>query len=281
MARSWGRQMSEAAPTQPAALARDIRCAYDGREVLHGLDLAVAGGEFLGVLGPNGSGKSTLLRAITGVLPLTSGEVRLFGRPLRELKRREIARRVGVVPQAGATPFEFTVREVVGMGRSPHIGRLRGERDSDRAAIEAALERTDTRELADRLISELSGGEAQRVIVARALAQEPELLLLDEPTAFLDLSHQIEVFELLRRLNRDEGMTVLCVSHDVNLASLYCDRLVLLRDGMVADEGRPGDVITPERIKEVYGASVLVDNETPSGRPRVTLLRSATEREEA
>lgn len=273
--------MSEASPTQPAALARDLRCAYDGREVLHGLDLELASGEFLGVLGPNGSGKSTLLRAMTGVLPLTAGEVRLFGRPLRELKRREIARRVGVVPQAGTTPFEFTVREVVGMGRTPHIGRLHGETDNDRAAVEAALERTDTRELADRLLSELSGGEAQRVIIARALAQEPELLLLDEPTAFLDLSHQVEVFELLRGLNRGESMTVLCVSHDVNLASLYCDRLVLLRDGVVADEGRPDDVITPERIKDVYGASVLVDNATPSGRPRVTLLTSAAPGEDA
>ncbi len=266
--------MTEPAAAQPAALARDIRCGYDGREVLRGLNIAVASGEFVGVLGPNGSGKSTLLRAMTGVLPVTSGEVRLFGEPLRDLGRRTIARRVGVVPQAGSTPFEFTVREVVGMGRTPHIGRLHGETDQDRVAIEAALERTDTRDLADRLISELSGGEAQRVIVARALAQEPELLLLDEPTAFLDLNHQIEVFELLRRLNRDEGLTVLCISHDVNLASLYCDRLVLLRDGLVADEGRPCDVITPERIKHVYGASVLVDDETPSGRPRVTLLRS-------
>jgi iron complex transport system ATP-binding protein len=271
--------MTEDAPREPAALAQRVRCGYDGREVLHGLDLALASGEFLGVLGPNGSGKSTLLRAMTGVLPLTAGEVRLFGKPLRELARREIARRVGVVPQAGAPPFEFTVREVVGMGRTPHIGRLHGETDRDCAAIEAALERTDTRDLADRLLSELSGGEAQRVIIARALAQEPELLLLDEPTAFLDLSHQIEVFELLRRLNRDEGLTVLCISHDVNLASLYCDRLVLLRDGVVADEGRPADVITPTRIKDVYGASVLVDDDTPSGRPRVTLLRSTSEEE--
>jgi iron complex transport system ATP-binding protein len=260
-----------------AVAARNLVCGYDGREVLHGLSLAVARGELVGVLGPNGSGKSTLLRAITGVLPLTSGEVELLGQPLRRLRRRDIARRVGVVPQGGRTVFEFTVREIVAMGRTPHVGRLQGETPHDRAAIEAALMRTDCTALAGRLVSELSGGEAQRAIIARALAQEPELLLLDEPTAFLDLSHQIEVFELLRRLNRAEGLTVVCISHDLNLASLYCDRLVLLRDGTVADEGRPSDVITAQRIREVYGASVLVDDDTPSGRPRITLLRSSGE----
>ncbi len=262
---------------EPAIAARHLVCGYDGREVLHDLSLSVARGELVGVLGPNGSGKSTLLRAVTGVLPLTSGEVELFGRSLGRLRRREIARRVGVVPQGGQTAFEFTVREIVAMGRTPHVGRLHGETTHDRAAIEAALARTDCGELADRLVSELSGGEAQRVIIARALAQEPELLLLDEPTAFLDLSHQIEVFELLRRLNRAEGLTVVCISHDLNLAALYCDRLVLLRDGRVADEGHPNDVVNAGRIKEVYGASVLVDRETPSGRPRVTLLRSPAE----
>ncbi len=262
---------------EPAIYAHNLTCGYDGREVLHGLSVTVARGEFVGVLGPNGSGKSTLLRAITGVLPLAAGEVELLGQPLRRLRRREIARRVGVVPQAGPAAFEFTVREVVAMGRAPHMARLQGETPHDRAAIEAALERTDCVALADRLISELSGGEAQRAIVARALAQEPELLLLDEPTAFLDLSHQGEIFELLRRLNRAEGLTVMCISHDLNLASLYCDRLVLLREGVVADEGRPEQVVTAERIKQVYGASVLVDSETPSGRPRVTLLRSGGE----
>jgi iron complex transport system ATP-binding protein len=179
---------------------------------------------------------------------------------------------VGVVPQASAVPFEFTAREIVAMGRTPHITRLHGESDHDRRAVQAAMERTDTLELSDRPISELSGGEAQRVIIARALAQEPELLLLDEPTAFLDLNHQIEIFELLRRLNRDEGLTVVCVSHDLNLASVYCDRLVLLRDGRVAADGTPSEVVTVHRIREIYGAQVLVDEATPSGRPRVTLL---------
>jgi len=259
---------------EPAIHARSIVCGYDGREVLHGLDVEICLGEFVGVLGPNGSGKSTLLRAITGVLPLSAGEVDLFGGPVSRANRREIARRVGVVPQAALIPFEFTVREVVAMGRTPHIARLHGESEADRAAIEAALERTDTSGLAERLMSELSGGESQRVTIARALAQEPELLLLDEPTAFLDLNHQIEVFELLRRLNRDDGLTVVSVSHDLNLAALYCDRIILLRDGRIVDEGTPGAVLTVDRIAEVYGAEVLVDEATPSGRPRVTLLRS-------
>ncbi|HJN17503.1 MAG TPA: heme ABC transporter ATP-binding protein [Armatimonadota bacterium] len=254
--------------------AASLICGYDGREVLHGVDFNVARGEFVGVLGPNGSGKSTLLRAVTGVLRLASGSADLFGTPLREADRRDLARRVGVVPQASVIPFEFTVREIVAMGRAPHIARLHGESDVDRAAIEAALSRTDTAGLSDRLMSELSGGEAQRVTIARALAQEPELLLLDEPTAFLDLNHQIEVFELLRRLNRDDELTVTCVSHDLNLAALYCDRIVLLRDGRVVAEGPPTQVITAERIADVYGATVLVDDATPHGRPRVTLLRS-------
>jgi cobalamin transport system ATP-binding protein len=261
----------------PIVAARGLVCGYDGRVVLHGLSLGVERGELVGVLGPNGSGKSTLLRAITGVLPLTEGEVELFGQPLPRMRRREIARRVGVVPQAGPVAFEFTVREVVAMGRTPHVARLHGETAHDRAAIETALARADCEDLADRLISELSGGEAQRAIIARALAQEPELLLLDEPTAFLDLNHQLEIFELLRRLNRAEGLTVVCISHDVNLASLYCDRIVLLKDGAVADEGHPTRVVTAERIRDVYGAAVLVDSDTPSGRPRVTLLRSPGE----
>jgi iron complex transport system ATP-binding protein len=252
-------------------------CGYDGREVLRGLDLRVERGEFLGVLGPNGSGKSTLLRALTGVLPLGTGEVSLLGLRVRRSSRRAIAQRVGVVPQAAGVPFEFTVREVVAMGRTPHITRLHGESDHDRQAIEAALVRTDTADLRDRLVSELSGGEAQRVIIARALAQEPELLLLDEPTAFLDLSHQMEVFELLRRLNREAALTVLCVSHDVSLAAAYCDRLVLLRAGMIAADGPPDAVVTADLIRAVYGAEVLVDHDTPCGRPRVTLPGPAGE----
>jgi len=261
--------------------ARSLTCGYDGRDVLHELDLTVQHGAFVGVLGPNGSGKSTLLRALTGVLPLKGGHVALFGLPVRRAHRREIARRVGVVPQASAAPFEFTAREIVAMGRTPHIARLHGESDRDRLAIEGAMARTDTGDLGDRLISELSGGEAQRVIIARALAQEPELLLLDEPTAFLDLNHQIDVFELLRKLNRAGGLTVLCVSHDLNLASVYCDRLVLLDEGRIAADGSPSEVVTAQRIREVYGAEVLVDRETPSGRPRVTLLAPGRERDSA
>jgi len=264
--------MSPPGSEPPAIEARGLVCGYEGREVLHGLDLTVSRGAFLGVLGPNGSGKSTLLRAITGARPLTAGEATLLGIPVRRAHRRRIAQRVGVVPQATGVPFEFTAREVVAMGRAPHITRLHGESERDRYAIEAALDRTDTQALRDRFVSELSGGEAQRVIIARALAQEPELLLLDEPTAFLDLNHQIDVFELLRRLNRDQGLTVLCVSHDLNLASLYCDRVILLREGRIAADGAPGDVVTTEQIREVYGAQVLVDTDTPSGRPRVTLI---------
>lgn len=273
--------MRAAGVVAPAVDAHSLTCGYDGRDVLHALELSVPRGAFVGVIGPNGSGKSTLLRALTGVLPLRSGQVALLGLPVRRGHRREIARRVGVVPQASTPPFEFTVREIVAMGRTPHIARLHGESDRDRHAIERAMARTEIADLADRLISELSGGEVQRVIIARALAQEPELLLLDEPTAFLDLNHQIDVFDLLRRLNRDDRLTVLCISHDLNLASVYCDRLVLLSEGRIVADGVPAEVVTAQRIREVYGAEVLVDQDTPSGRPRVTLFGGRAEGDSA
>lgn len=253
--------------------ARGLRLGYDGRQVIRGADLALAHGEFLGLIGPNGAGKSTLLRALAGRLRPEAGEVLLEGLPLAQRPRRAVARVMAVVPQLSTPPFEFTVREIVAMGRTPHLGRLQGERPADREAIARALELTDTAELADRPVTELSGGEFQRVVIARALAQEAPVMLLDEPAAHLDLGHQAAIFELLVRLNRDEGRSILCVSHDLNLAGQYCDRLVALKDGRTVANGTPQAVMTEERITELYGARVQVDT-GPHGRPRVTLLGS-------
>ncbi len=182
---------------------------------------------------------------------------------------------MAVVPQMSPSPFDFTVREIVRMGRTPHLSRLQGESGADREAVEHALKLTDTVALADRPVTELSGGELQRVIIARGLAQESPIMLLDEPVAFLDINHQIQIFDLLARLNAEEGRSILCVSHDLNLAGGYCERLILLSDGRCVTDGPPAEVLTEQRIETVYGCPVLVD-EGPSGRPRVTLLSERT-----
>ncbi len=254
--------------------AVNVTCGYEEREVLDDVGMELRRGEFLGLIGPNGSGKTTLLRALTGQLRPSAGEIMLDGVPMRQQARREVARRLAVVPQMSVPPFEFTVEEIVAMGRSPHLGRLQSEGADDRTAVDRALALTHTRRLAGRPVTELSGGEFQRTVIARALAQEARLMLLDEPVAHLDIGHQVEIFELLRRLNRDEGRSILCVSHDLNLASRYCDRLIAMEEGRVVAEGSPGEVLTAERMGALYRCTVQVDT-GPGGRPRVTAVGSA------
>lgn len=262
----------------PLLEASHLACGYDQRPVLSDLDLKVNAGDFLGIIGPNGAGKSTLLRVLAGVLAPLRGSVCLLGRPLREYRRREVARLLAVVPAPSTPVFSFTVREFVAMGRTPHLGRFQSERAEDWRVVEEALAAADLAPLEQRLITELSAGEWQRANVARALAQQPRLLLLDEPTAFLDLGHQREIFEMLVDLNRTRGLTVVCVSHDLNLAAEYCPRLAVLAEGTLYAEGPPEQVITAENITSVYRAPVQVDR-GPSGRPRVTLLSESALRE--
>ncbi|MGD9497708.1 MAG: ABC transporter ATP-binding protein [Armatimonadota bacterium] len=252
--------------------ARALHCGYDGRPVLRGVDLALYRGEFAGLIGPNGSGKTTLVRALAGRLPAQAGEVLLEGRPIAARPRREAARLLAVVPQISTPPFEFTVREIVAMGRTPHLGRLQPERPEDREAVERALRLTDVLELGQRPVTELSGGEFQRAVIARALAQEAPVMLLDEPVTHLDIGHQVGIFDLLARLNREEGRTILCVSHDLNLAAQYCDRLIALDEGVVVASGSPDEIVTEELVGRLYRCRVLVDG-GPGGRPRVTLVR--------
>ncbi|HIE26326.1 TPA: ABC transporter ATP-binding protein [Candidatus Poribacteria bacterium] len=197
--------------------------------VLNRINFDVRQGEILGIVGPNGSGKSTLLKLLSGVLKPVEGRILLLGRPLARLNHKSIAKIIAVVPQNTVISFPFTVREIVLMGRSPHLGLLQIERDKDFKISERAMMYTNSLEFADRKIDELSGGERQRVIIARALAQEPQIILLDEPTVHLDLKHQIEIFDLIKQLNIENLMTVVVVSHDLNLAGEYCDRFILLR----------------------------------------------------
>ncbi len=242
--------------------------------VLKDVSITISSGEVLGVLGPNGSGKSTLLKVLMRILTPQQGTVELFGQSYESLSQAEISRRVAFVPQETQQAFPFTINEMVLMGRYPHHNRTWGlgwEGSKDRAAAHQAMEDLDVSHLGSRLITDVSGGERQRAVIARALAQEPEVLLLDEPTAFLDLHHQLDIARIIRRLNQERGLTVILVSHDLNLASQYCDRLLLLQDGRIVTIGTPQEVISKEFLEPVYGCEVLIDRHPQSGMPRVSL----------
>ena len=244
---------------------------------LSGLTFEVLSGEVLGVIGPNGSGKTSLLKLLARVLRPQEGEIHLFGSRIEAMSQDAIARLVALVPQETRQIFPFTIAETVMMGRFPHHrskGRLLGiglEGPEDIRLAMEAMEETDVRHLAHRSIDDVSGGERQRAIIARALAQQPKVLLLDEPTAFLDLNHQLDICAILTRLNKSSGLTVVLASHDLNLASQYCDRLLLLDQGEIFRLGTPEEIIRPEVLEAVYHCKVLVDRHPVSGLPRVTL----------
>lgn len=253
--------------------ARDLVISYGrrGRPALDGIDMEVPEGILYAVLGPNGSGKSTLMRALMGVLAPRRGTAMVDGRPSTEWSRRELARQVGAVPQSEAMAFPLTVRELVAMGRYPHLGPLRAEGREDREAIQGALDRCDARDLADRSVTTLSGGELQRVRIARALAQEPRALVLDEPTASLDIRHEMAIYGLLRE-SVERGMTVVLITHNLNQAARFADRMLLLNRGRVAAQGPVDRVVREEILEEVYGWPVAVRPDPVSGTPQVTPL---------
>jgi iron complex transport system ATP-binding protein len=236
--------------------ADGVSFAFGTRKVLANVSVAAAAGELVAVLGPNGSGKTTLLRVLAGLVPPTTGVVRLDGRPLGDLTRRDIARRLALVPQDPRVDFPFTALEVALMGRAPHQQGLGLPSAHDLAIARGALAHVDAEALAGRVIEHLSGGERQRVFVARALAQEPGVLLLDEPTTHLDLRHQLATHEVLRHLCRDRGLACVSVVHDLNLALTYADRVVVLAGGRVAAAGPPAEALTPARIADVFGVRV-------------------------
>jgi len=245
--------------------------------VLDGLTFDVGGGEILGIVGPNGSGKTSLIKLLAKVLRPYSGDIALFGRDLGTMSQVEVARAVAFVPQESPQVFSFTVMETVLMGRYPHhqgstwSAGFGWESAEDVLIAEQAMESTDLIHLASRSVMDLSGGERQRCMIARALAQAPQVLLLDEPTAFLDLQHQIEICAIVRRLKEERGLTVVLVSHDLNLASQYCDRILMLKEGALFRLGSPHDVIDVDVLRAVYGCDVLIDRHPESGVPRVTM----------
>lgn len=253
--------------------AAGLEVRYEGatRSSLRGVAMRLAEGELVAVVGPNGSGKTTLLRALLGTVPLTAGRVELLGKPLGGWRARDQARVIGVVAQREETLFPLTVRETVALGRYAHLAPLGVERDVDRQRVSEAMDRADVSVLAARRTDTLSGGEWQRVRIARALAQEPRVLVLDEPTMSLDVRHEMEVFELVRRL-AGQGIATLLVTHHLNLAARYADRLVLLSEGEAVVEGAPSAVLDPEVVAQVFKWPVAI---TPwrDGAPQVVPLK--------
>ena len=236
----------------------DVSLGYDHRSILYNVNMKAMPGQMLGLVGPNGSGKSTLIKGMTRVINLFSGRVLIDGRDIKTIKQDELACLVATVPQNPVLPGAFTAFEMVLMGRTPHLGLLRYEGGRDLAIAWQAMEATHTQSFAERRVSELSGGERQRLIIARALTQQPSMILLDEPTANLDINHQVEILNLVKSLCLEQSLTIIVALHDLNLAAQYCDWMVMLNGGKIYAEGTPLDILTAQNIKEVYGAEVHV-----------------------
>jgi iron complex transport system ATP-binding protein len=256
----------------PAVRIQHLLVAYGRQPVIHDLSFEVPAGAFFIIIGPNSSGKTTLLRTLAGGVKSREGQVEIWGTPVDRFSKRALARLVAVVPQKMPTEIPFTVQEVVLMGRSPHVGWMDLEKTTDLEMAQEAMTLTNVAHLAQRPLPQLSGGELQRVIIARALCQQPRLLLLDEPTAALDPAHQVNLMDLLAQLKAELGLTVVMVSHDLNLAAMYGEHLLLLNRGEVVQVGRPADVLTYEQLEQAYGCAVLVDENPLGGVPRVTLV---------
>jgi iron complex transport system ATP-binding protein len=242
-----------------------LNFAYTGTPVLKSITADFTTGEFVALVGPNGAGKSTFLKILAGLLRGYKGSVEFCGRPMAALTPRDLARRMAFVPQETHMVFPFTVNDIVMMGRLPHrtAAFFDTRRDAERAR--EAMELTDTAALSKKVFGELSGGERQRVVLASALAQDPEVLLLDEPTVYLDLKHQIQFYDILERLNADRQMTIVSVTHDVNLAARYAQRMIALRGGVFVADGSPGDVLTPQHLYDIFEITAAV-LQRPDGR---------------
>lgn len=251
---------------------KGLTAGYGNGPVIRDISFALERGEFVTVLGRNGSGKSTLIRALQRLVPDVSGRVLVDGESVAALGPRPLARRVAYVPQLHGPAFEFRVSEVVLMGRYARQGRLAGVSAADAAILEEVLSATRTAHLADKTVARLSGGERQRVFIARALAQDTPLLLLDEPSAHLDISYQVEIYDILRRLQREKGKTILAAEHNINLAVPFSQRVLFLKEGRIAAQGPPAALITRENIRSIFDADVLVRQNPSTGLPEVSLV---------
>jgi iron complex transport system ATP-binding protein len=258
----------------PLLTAHTISYRRDGRDILDNVTFTVSPGELVGLIGPNGAGKSTLLKVISGLWSGAKGEILLDDKPLARYSPRHIAQVIAHVPQITALDFPFAVKEIVLMGRNPHLSRFQLETEHDRQIVSNTMRRTQTHHLAHRLIGTLSGGERQRVLIARALTQEPRLLLLDEPTANLDIQHQIGILSLVRDLIQEDGLGAVAAVHDLELAARFCDRLVLLHEGAVLADGLPEQVLNPDSIRAAYGVEVHPYTDPITGFLRLAVLEA-------
>lgn len=257
--------------TAPPLLKADaLKAGYGSKTVLEDINLSVRRGEFLGIAGPNGSGKTTLVRVLSGILPSAGGDVLLEGFPLADIPGRLRARKIAVVSQNPDRLLDLGVEDIVLLGRLPHFRPLQWlPAPADRAAVEWCLEVTGVADFRTANFQELSGGEQQRVLIAMALAQQPRLLFLDEPTQHLDLNYQEEIFALLKKLNQAHGVTLVAVLHDLNLAATYCRRMLFLKRGRISGIGAPKDLVTPDRVREIFGLRVVVTEHPETGCPVV------------
>ncbi|OGO17630.1 MAG: iron ABC transporter, partial [Chloroflexi bacterium RBG_16_50_11] len=248
---------------------RHVTLGYNHHPVMEDLTFKASPGEMVGLIGPNGSGKSTIIKALSHVISPKSGMVLAGGRDIKKIRRRELACMVGVVPQLPLLPSTFTAFEIVLMGRNPHLGLFQAESQRDFEITRQAMAKTSTEKLANRHVNELSGGEIQSLLIARVLVQETQAILLDEPTANLDIGRQGEVLDLIKNLCRDNNLTVIAAIHDLNLAAQYCDRLILIHKKRIYSQGKPAEVITDNNIKLVYGAENCVYTHPLNGLPTV------------
>ncbi len=242
----------------------NISLNFRDKSVLHDVSFSVEKGEFFVIVGPNGAGKTSLLKVLSGLQKVQQGSLTIKDKNISKYRRRNLSQIMAIVPQQIEVGFPFTVADTVIMGRTPHLGILGMEGDEDHDIAREAMEFTEVAHLADRKLYQLSGGELQRVIIARAICQQPEIILLDEPTTALDPAHQIKIMDLMEKFRREQGITIVMVSHDLNLASMYGDRLLLLKDGRVVKTGDPGSVLDRELLEESYGCKMRVD-ESPLG----------------
>ena len=251
---------------------KNLVCGYVEKEIIKQVSFSAKEGEFLGIIGPNGSGKTTLLRSITGLLKYWEGEVLYNGRNISKIPLREFAQNVAVLPQILNINFSFTVQQLVLMGRYPYLKKFQSISKKDLDIAKNSMSLTDISHLTERRVGELSGGEWQRVLIAQALTQEPKLLLLDEPTTHLDITHQIETLDLIKKLNKEKNLTIIVVLHDLNMASEYCEKIIMLENGEIYIEGTPEEVLTYKNIEEVYKTIVVVIENPVSKKPHVVLI---------
>ncbi|GAB3817785.1 ABC transporter ATP-binding protein [Kribbella italica] len=267
-------------PVEHSLSANDLAVGYDQREIIHDLSVRIPTGRITVIVGANACGKSTLLKTLARLLKPSRGTVMLDGKSIQQVSTREVATKLGLLPQSPTAPEGITVADLVGRGRYPHQGWIRQWTKADDEAVAAAMISTDVLEIADRPIDELSGGQRQRVWIAMALAQETGILLLDEPTTFLDLTHQFEVLDLLVDLNRSEERTIVLVLHDLNQACRFADHLIAMKDGAIVCEGNPREVITEQIVEDVFGLSVKIIPDPVAGTPMVVPIGRHTTRED-